>query len=74
MKFSHFVELITVKKSQMNCTWKLAIFLVIHSFTGFASTINAEFEIISFNVLFGQIDSLINAQFAKANINIVLFL
>ena len=53
MKFSHFVELITVNKPTNEIFfWKLAIFSVIQDFTGFASTINTEFEITSFNALF----------------------
>ena len=50
----------------MNFIWKLAIFSVIQDFTGFASTVNTEFEITFFNELFNEIESLIDAQFAKA--------
>ena len=50
----------------MGFIWKLFIFLVIHDFTGFAPTINTEFDMILFNPLFSKIDSLIDAQFAKA--------
>ena len=46
--------------------WKIVTFLVIHDFTGFASTINTEFEIIFLNVPFSESESLIDAQFAKA--------
>ena len=45
---------------------KLAKFSVNRDFTGFASTINTEFEITIFNALFNLLESLINAQFAKA--------
>ena len=45
----------------MSFIWKLIIFLVIHDFAGFASTINTEFEIIFLNALFSQIESLIDA-------------
>ena len=61
----------------MSFIWKLVIFLVIHDFTGFVSTINTECEIIFFNALFNKIDSLIDAQFAKAFcflINVPIFL
>ena len=36
----------------MSFIWKLVIFLVIQDFTGFALTINTEFEIIFLNALF----------------------
>ena len=51
--------------------------LVILDFTGSASTINIEFEIIFLNALFSYIESLIDAQFAKAFcvlINVIIFL
>ena len=44
----------------------LFIFLVIHEFTRFASTINTEFDIMFFNALFSSINSWTDAQFAKA--------
>ena len=48
----------------MSFIWKLVLFLVIEDFTGFASTINTEFETIFLNALFSYIESLIDAQFA----------
>ena len=50
----------------MSFICKLFIFLVIHDFTGIASTINTEFDIGFFYPLFSYIDTLIDAQFAKA--------
>ena len=52
MKFSHFVELITEKGLRMSFIWKFVIFLVVKDFTGFASTINTDFEIVFLNALF----------------------
>ena len=51
MKFSHFVELITVNKPTDEFYLEIAIFLVIHDFTCFALTINTEF-IIFLSALF----------------------
>ena len=45
MKISHLVELITVNKPMDVFYLEIIIFLVIHDFTGFASTINTEFDI-----------------------------
>ena len=50
----------------MSFIWKLAIFSVIQDFTGFTSTVNSKFEITFFNALFNLIESLIDAQFARA--------
>ena len=61
----------------MSFIWKLAIFSVIQDFTGFASTVNTEFEITILNALFSLIESLIDAQFAKAfcfMIDVLIFL
>ena len=61
----------------MSFIWKLVIFLVILDFTGFASTIKTEFEIIFLSVLFNQIESLIDAQLTIAFcflINVLIFL
>ena len=38
----------------MNFIWKLVIFLVTEDFTGFALTINTEFEIIFLNALLAK--------------------
>ena len=46
MKFSHFVELITVNKPTDEFYLEISYTLVIHDSTGFASTINTECEII----------------------------
>ena len=49
MKFSRLVELITVNNPMDEFYFEKVIFLVIHDFTGFASTINTAFEIIFLN-------------------------
>ena len=55
MKFSHFVELITVNKPTDEFYLEISyIFLVILNFTVFFSTINAEFEITFLNVLLAK--------------------
>ena len=61
----------------MSFLWKIVTFVVIHDFKGFALTINTEFKLLLFNVLFSYINSLIDAQFAKAFcflINVIIFL
>ena len=45
MKFSYLEELITVHKPTDEFIRKLFIFLDIHDFAGFASTVNTEFDI-----------------------------
>ena len=52
MKFSHFIELITINKPTDGFYLEIVIFLVIQDFACFALTINIEFEIIFLNVLF----------------------
>ena len=49
MKCSHFVNLISLSISFI---WKVVIFSVILDFTGSASTINRELEMIFLNALF----------------------
>ena len=49
----------------MSFSCKFFIFLVIHNFTGFASTINTEFEIIFFNAFLTKASLSWNAQFTK---------
>ena len=53
MKFSHLVELITVNKSTDEFYLELSYILSYYDFTGFASTINTEFEMIFLNARFG---------------------
>ena len=52
MKFSHFVEPITVNKPTDEFYLEISYILVVLNFTGFASTINTEFEITFLNALF----------------------
>ena len=52
MKFSHLLEHIMVSKPTDEFYLEIRFFLVIQDFTGFASKINTEFEIIFLNVLF----------------------
>ena len=51
MKFSHFVELITVNKPKDEFYLEISYILVVLHFTSFALTVNTEFEMISLNVL-----------------------
>ena len=51
MKFSHFVELITLNKPMDEFYLEISHILVIQDSTGFASTINTECDIIFLNVL-----------------------
>ena len=52
MKFSHFVELITVNKPTDEYYLEISYIFVSQDFTGFASTINTEFELLFLNALF----------------------
>ena len=53
IKFSHFLELITVNKPTNEFYLEISYILVVQDFTGFASTINTEFEKIFLNERFG---------------------
>ena len=52
MKFSHFVELITVIKPTDEFYLEIYYIFSYLDFTSFASTIDTEFEIIFLNALF----------------------
>ena len=60
MKFSHFVELITIIKPTDEFYLKISYIFSYLYFTGLASTINAEFEIIFLMRSFSYIESLID--------------